>query len=128
VAAIKDDLFPDVGGTDEIRPSGIPAQRVVIGLYVDLFVRFHTPIQALPVMAGRPEFIISVGMSGGVPSPDECSGISGLYSALPPTSGRSHREEPQLLRLLHNASDHSTEMHSSVTLPATSKRTLPEGS
>lgn len=67
MAAIKDDLFPDVGGTDEIRPSGIPAQRVVIGLYVDLFVRFHTPTQALPVMAGRPEFIISVGMSGGVP-------------------------------------------------------------
>ena len=31
-AAAKDDLFPDVGGTDKVRPGRIPAQRKVIEL------------------------------------------------------------------------------------------------
>src|ERR1700730_3833858 len=46
------------------------------------------------------------------------------------TTSRSHREEPRLQLSLdvHNTSDHSTEMRSPVTLPATSNWKLPEGS
>jgi len=55
----------------------------------------------------------------------------GVAMADTSNASRTHREEPQLLRLswdAHKTSDHSTEMRSPVTVPATSMMNLPEGS